>query len=180
MLVVLSACQTAMMDGSDPMASVAGRLTTTGIPSILAMTHSVLVATTRMLFGKFYQNLAHGSDIAAALDSARIYLDNNPKRYEVQRGLTRQMLKLEDWFLPALFCSGSNAALLTAKPNAKLPPPVANKSNLRRSRRPGSLAAAANCGTSNAGSPSTRRGASRSPALAVRARPSWLWKQAAG
>jgi CHAT domain len=105
-------------------------LTTTGIPSILAMTHSVLVATTRMLFGKFYQNLARGSDIAAALDSARVYLDNNPERYEVQRGLTRQMLKLEDWFLPALFSSG-NAALLTAKPKAKLPPPIAKKSNLR-------------------------------------------------
>ena len=119
------------------MASVAGRLTTTGIPSILAMTHSVLVATTRMLFGKFYQNLAHGSDIAAALDSARIYLDNNPKRYEVQRGLTRQMLELEDWFLPALFSSSSNAALLTAKPKAKLPPPVANKSNLRAEQEAG-------------------------------------------
>jgi hypothetical protein len=136
MLVVLSACQTAMMDGSDPMASVAGRLTSTGIPSILAMTHSVLVATTRMLFGKFYQNLARGSDIAAALDSARVYLDNNPERYEVQRGLTRQLLKLEDWFLPALFSSG-NAALLTAKPKAKLPPPVANKSNLRAEQEAG-------------------------------------------
>lgn len=62
MLVVLSACQTAMLgdESSDPMASVAGRLTATGIPSILAMTHSVLVATTRMLFGKFYQNWRAG------------------------------------------------------------------------------------------------------------------------
>jgi tetratricopeptide (TPR) repeat protein len=131
MLVVLSACQTAKIDAGnkDPMASVAGRLTTTGIPSILAMTHSVLVATTRMLFGKFYQDLARGSDIAAALDNARIYLINNPKRYEVQRGLTRQMLELKDWFLPALFSSG-NAALLTAKSSAELPPSAAHKSNL--------------------------------------------------
>ena len=138
MLVVLSACQTAKIDAenTDPMASVAGRLTTTGIPSILAMTHSVLAITTKMLFGKFYQNLARGSDIAAALDSARIYLDNNPERYEVQRGLTRQMLKLEDWFLLALF-SSSNAALLTAKPKAKLPPPAAKKSNLRPEQEAG-------------------------------------------
>lgn len=58
-LVVLSACQTATLDAQgDPMASVAGRLTTTGIPSILAMTHAVLVPTTRILFSKFYESLA--------------------------------------------------------------------------------------------------------------------------
>ena len=46
-LVILSACQSAALDTEgDPMASVAGRLTATGIPAILAMTHSVLVATT--------------------------------------------------------------------------------------------------------------------------------------
>jgi len=54
-LVVLSACQSASLDRhGDPMASVAGRLTSTGIPAILAMTHAVLVATTRALFGRFY------------------------------------------------------------------------------------------------------------------------------
>jgi tetratricopeptide (TPR) repeat protein len=136
MMVVLSACQTAMMNGSDPLASVAGRLTTTGIPSILAMTHSVLAVTTKTLFGQFYEKLAKGSDIAAALDGARVYLDNNPERYEVQRGLTRRMLELEDWFVPALF-SSSNAALLTAKPKTKFPPPVANKSNLRPEQEAG-------------------------------------------
>jgi len=117
MLVVLSACQTAALgeDSQDPMASVAGRLTTTGIPSIIAMTHSVLVATTRMLFGKFYQNLARGRGLASSLDKARIHLANNPDRYEVQRGDQRAMLKLEDWFLPALFHGGANSALLTNK-----------------------------------------------------------------
>ena len=42
------------------MASVAGRLTATGIPAILAMTHSVLVATTTALFGHFYQQPGQG------------------------------------------------------------------------------------------------------------------------
>ena len=46
------------------------------------------------------------------------------------------MLELEDWFLPALF-SSSNAALLNAKPKAKLPPPVASKSNLRAEQEAG-------------------------------------------
>jgi len=116
-LVVLSACQTAALDAQgDPMASMAGRLTTTGIPAILAMTHAVLVPTTRMLLGKFYESLARGRGIATALDDARIYLANNPEKYEVRRGNGRQMLELDDWFLPALFHAGADSPLLTTRP----------------------------------------------------------------
>ena len=115
-LVVLSACQTAALDAnsSDPMASVAGKLTATGIPAILAMTHSVLVATTRTLFGKFYGSLARGRGIATALDNAAAFLDlpENRKKYEVRRGDDRVMLELQDWFVPALFHGGSDSPLL--------------------------------------------------------------------
>ena len=49
------------------------------------MTHAVLVATTRMLFGKFYESLARGRGIAAAIDNARAWLANNPGKYKVRR-----------------------------------------------------------------------------------------------
>lgn len=118
-LIVLSACQTAALDREgDPMTSVAGRLTATGIPAILAMTHSVLAKTTEQLFGKFYESLAKGRGIATALDDARAWLDNNPEKFEVRRGDKRQMLKLDDWFLPALFHGGNDVPLLT--PGAEL------------------------------------------------------------
>ena len=44
------------------------------------MTHAVLVATTRILFGKFYESLARGRGIATALDDARTWLANNPEK----------------------------------------------------------------------------------------------------
>ena len=54
-LVILSACQSAAQgDNDEPLGSVAARLTAAGIPAVLAMTHSVLVHTTRALFGEFY------------------------------------------------------------------------------------------------------------------------------
>ena len=113
-LVVLSACQTATLDAQgDPMASVAGRLTTTGIPAILAMTHAVLVPTTKILFGKFYESLARSRGIATALDDARTFLANNPEKFEVHRGKHRQKLELDDWFVPALFHGGTDSPLLT-------------------------------------------------------------------
>lgn len=131
-LVVLSACQTAALEYSggdgakDPLASVAGRLTTTGIPAILAMTHSVLVATTRQLFANFYQSLAQGRGLAGALDDARVYLANNPAKFPVRRGAAWQPLELQDWFLPALFHAGEDAALLAPlRAAAKTPPPAA-------------------------------------------------------
>lgn len=115
-LVVLSACQSAALDSEgDPMASVAGRLTSTGISAILAMTHSVLVATTQALFGQFYQNLAKGRGIARSLDNARAWLANNPEKHEVQRGDQRRKLELQDWFIPALFHGGTDAPLLIAQ-----------------------------------------------------------------
>ncbi len=119
-LVILSACQSAAQDTEgDPMASVAGRLTTTGIPAILAMTHAVLAVTTCALFGRFYQSLARGKGIATALDDARALLANNPEKFQVQRGNRRQTLKLDDWFLPALFHAGGDVPLLTRDGDAR-------------------------------------------------------------
>ncbi|MCB1875302.1 MAG: tetratricopeptide repeat protein [Chromatiales bacterium] len=116
-LVVLSACQSATLNAEgDPMAGVAGGLTTTGIPAILAMTHSVLVKTTEALFGNFYQSLARGRGIVQALDDARAWLANNPDKFPVRRGDAWHMLQLQDWFLPALFHVGRDAPLLTTEP----------------------------------------------------------------
>ncbi len=94
-LIILSACQTAAHgDNRDPMSSVAARLTAAGIPAVLAMSHSVLVPTTRMLFGQFYKDLARVRPVGESLDNARRFLKNNPRKYEVQRGPKRIWLEL--------------------------------------------------------------------------------------
>lgn len=142
-LVILSACQSAAVGGEQtktdseaerPMGGVAARLTATGIPSVLAMTHSVLVHTTRALFGEFYKELARHKSIGEALDNARRYLANHPEKYEVQRGPDRVPLKLYDWFLPALYQAGSDGPLLTkaeaGRQEAETPSPA--RTNLPR------------------------------------------------
>ena len=111
-LMALSACQSAKVGGDDPMGSVAARLTHAGIPAVIAMTHSVLVQTTRELFGQFYKELVSGKGIGEALDNARRHLYLHQERGERQRGESRITLKLQDWFLPALYQTGSDAPLL--------------------------------------------------------------------
>lgn len=111
-LMALSACQSAKVGGDEPMGCVAARLTHAGIPAVIAMTHSVLVQTTRELFGQFYKHLVSGRGIGEALDNARRHLYLHQGRGERQRGESRITLKLQDWFLPALYQTGSDAPLL--------------------------------------------------------------------
>jgi tetratricopeptide (TPR) repeat protein len=135
-LVILSACQSAALgDTDEPLGSVAVRLTATGIPAVLAMTHSVLVATTQALFGEFYENLAKGRGVGEALDNARRYLKNHPEKYQVQRGPRRVPLKLDDWFLPALYQSGADVPLLK-KARGKSPQPEATAPRTNLPPRP--------------------------------------------
>src|SRR6185436_6306108 len=136
-LVILSACQSAAVQDignaadSHPMGSVAARLTATGIPSVLAMTHSVLVHTTRALFGEFYKELARHKTIGESLDNARRYLANHPEKYEIQRGPIRVPLRLFDWFLPALYQPGADGPLLLEAPPGE-DPPAALRTNLEK------------------------------------------------
>lgn len=114
-LVILSACQSAAHgDGDEPLGSVAARLTAAGIPAVLAMSHSVLVPTTQALFGEFYQHLAKGRGLGAALDKARRYLDNHPEKYRLQLGGQAIALNLHDWFIPTLYHAGADSPLLSA------------------------------------------------------------------
>jgi tetratricopeptide (TPR) repeat protein len=114
-LVVLSACQSATMGEDDAMGGVSAWLTQAGIPSVLAMTHSVLVATTRALFGSFYSSLLQGKTVGGALDDARAQLYFDPRRGERLRGEGGGhsiSLKLSDWFLPTLYQAGRDQPLL--------------------------------------------------------------------
>jgi tetratricopeptide (TPR) repeat protein len=111
-LMVLSACQSAMVTGDDALGCVAARLTHSGIPAVLAMTYSVLVKTTEQLFGKFYGELAGGESLGVALANARRDLARNKKRGLRWRGTEQIELELSDWFLPAWYQAGGDITLL--------------------------------------------------------------------
>ena len=119
-LVVLSACQSSMYGVGErekneelaAIGSVAARLTQTGVQSVLAMSYSVLVKTTEMLFGSFYGELVRGKGIGESLDNARRSLMQNPERGGRSRGQDRIEMKLQDWFVPTLYQSGSDRGMV--------------------------------------------------------------------
>ncbi|WP_271252703.1 CHAT domain-containing protein [Pseudanabaena sp. Chao 1811] len=114
--IILSACQSAAVGGDDALGSVAARLTQAGMPSVLAMQYSVLAVTARQLFGKFYGFLLRGQGVGEALENARRDLYLNKERGDRPRGKDRVVLKVQDWFLPALYQVGNDGALFNPHP----------------------------------------------------------------
>ena len=131
-LVILSACQSATQtQEGEPLGSVAARVAAAGMPAVIAMTHSVLTATTRQLFETFYRQLAHGATVGTALAAARVQLYTHPNRYKIsrwseQRGTWQEWLKLHDWCVPTLYQTGADISLVSSA-----------GSHARKSRAPG-------------------------------------------
>jgi hypothetical protein len=97
-LFFLEACQTAKSD-LDPAASVAGKLLQSGVASVVAMSHSVLVETARRFVTVFYQELMSGRRVGQAMLAGQRALHADKRRGRVLTG----ELELQDWFVPVLF-----------------------------------------------------------------------------
>jgi len=129
-LMVLSACQSAMVAHDDeeteeePIGSIAVGLVASGVPSVLAMSYSVMVRATELLFGGFYREIAAGESVGVALDKARQALLQDRKRRDLQRGQERVVIAVSDWFLPTLYQAAEDTPLvskMTPKPPQPLP-----------------------------------------------------------
>jgi tetratricopeptide (TPR) repeat protein len=97
-LVFLEACQTALAEQASE--SVASELLKAGVASVVAMSHSVLVETSRRFVEAFYQELAAGRRVGDAMLQGQNTLKDDPLRGRIF-GVGE--LRIEDWFVPVLF-----------------------------------------------------------------------------
>ncbi|HEX3530987.1 MAG TPA: CHAT domain-containing protein [Thermoanaerobaculia bacterium] len=111
-LVFLEACQTAVAE-VDPTASVAAKLLDEGVTSVVAMSHSVLVETSRRFVAAFYAELAGGARVGRAMLAGQQALFADARRGKV---LGAGELKLQDWFVPVLYQEEQDPQLLTRIP----------------------------------------------------------------
>jgi len=114
-LFFLDACQTAVAE-KDPTASVAGRLLQSGVASVVAMSHSVLVETARRFVAVFYGELMSGRRVGRAMLAGQRALSGNTYRGRAFSG----ELRLQDWFVPVLFQEERDLQLLTAGPGEQV------------------------------------------------------------
>jgi tetratricopeptide (TPR) repeat protein len=110
-LFFLEACQSAKAV-NQPSASVAGRLLESGVASVAAMSHSVLVETARRFVSEFYRELMIGKRVGQAMLAGQRALKVDTFRGHVFTG----ELHLEDWFVPVLFQEEQDPQLIREVP----------------------------------------------------------------
>ncbi|WP_308874958.1 TIR domain-containing protein [Thiothrix subterranea] len=131
-LVFLEACQTAQTD-TDPSASVAAKLLEEGIASVVAMSHSVLVATARRFVTQFYRTLAEGQRIGKAMLAGQTELMRDTFRLPIAGAGD---LHLQDWFVPILYQEQHDPQLFARLPSATAQLMTAQQHQTRLGRLP--------------------------------------------
>ncbi|MBZ5618687.1 MAG: tetratricopeptide repeat protein [Acidobacteriia bacterium] len=124
-LFFLDACQTAVAR-EDPTTSVAGKLLESGVASIVAMSHSVLVETARRFVAKFYEELMAGKRVGQAMLAGQQVLKSDTFRGKV----FNLELRLEDWFVPVLFQEEQDAPLIRKLPSERIQALIAKQREL--------------------------------------------------
>jgi tetratricopeptide (TPR) repeat protein len=115
-LVFLEACQTAKIE-EDPTASVAASLLKEGVSSVVAMSHSVLIETTKRFVQAFYNKLAHGARVGSAMIAGQLDLIGNTYRGKI---MGAGELHLQDWFVPVLYQEEQDLQLVTTVPPSEV------------------------------------------------------------
>ncbi len=111
-LVFLEACQTAQAESANE--SVASALLKTGVGSVVAMSHSVLVETSRRFVEAFYRALSHGERVGSAMLAGQRELKDDPVRGRVF-GVGE--FRLHDWFVPVLYQDRDDPQLFLETPS---------------------------------------------------------------
>ncbi len=101
-LAVLDACQSALGAAGDAFSSVATRLIQGGVDAVVAMSASLLVASSTLFFEAFYRELVAGTPAPIAQERARQALHDDPRRHLLSRRRDEeaQPVELRDWWLP--------------------------------------------------------------------------------
>jgi tetratricopeptide (TPR) repeat protein len=126
-LAVLDACQSALGAADDAFSSVATRLIQGGVDAVVAMSASLLVASSTLFFEAFYRELLAGTPAPMAQERARQALHDDPRRHLLSRRRDEeaQPVELRDWWLPHYYQQRPLVLRSTqqlSKPEAQLVP----------------------------------------------------------
>jgi tetratricopeptide (TPR) repeat protein len=110
-LVFLDACRSAQSESARE--SVASALLKIGIRAVVAMSHNVLVETSRRFVEAFYRALSGGERIGSAMLAAQRELKDSPVRGRV---FGQGEFTLQDWFVPVLYQDRDDPQLFRQTP----------------------------------------------------------------
>ena len=110
-LVCLDACQSAQAGQASE--SVASALLKVGVASVVAMSHSLLVETSRRFVEAFYGALVQGKRVGDAMLAGQRQLKEDTFRGRI---FGAGELRLDDWFVPVLYQEKDDPQLFKSTP----------------------------------------------------------------
>ncbi|MGB0387391.1 MAG: tetratricopeptide repeat protein [Ardenticatenaceae bacterium] len=128
-IAILNACQSGKQTGTSE-SSLASRLMTAGVQTVLAMAYSVTVSAAKLMMTTLYRQLLQENELAVAIRHAREALYNHKAR----GAYFDQLIDLEDWLLPIVYQSGG-AQSLSSLPLRKPTPAERQAYYLKRATR---------------------------------------------
>ncbi len=103
-LVVLNACEGARASSRDPYSSVAAKLVHQGIPAVIAMQYEISDVAARIFAHDFYEQLAAGQPVDAAVGQAR-----RAVQFDIKESL--------EWLTPVLHSRSPDGVLFRIAPS---------------------------------------------------------------
>ncbi|MBP7963806.1 MAG: tetratricopeptide repeat protein [Caldilineaceae bacterium] len=130
-LVFLDACQSSQ--SQEELNSVATRLLQEGVSSVVAMSYTVLVETSRRFVERFYAELAQGRPVGGAMLAGQQALEADAFRIVV---MGAGDLSMRDWFVPVLYQDAADPQLFTRLPGAAAAQLTTQRARLRLGELP--------------------------------------------
>ncbi len=112
-LVFLDACQSSQ--SQEELNSVATRLLQEGVSSVVAMSYTVLVESSRRFVERFYAELAQGRPVGGAVLAGQRALETDSYRIDV---MGAGPLHMRDWFVPVLYQDAADPQLFRRLPGS--------------------------------------------------------------
>jgi len=132
-MVILSACETALVEGDNPFSSAAAELIRAGIPVVIAMQSKVEETAAREFGVRFFTYLLQRHPIDTCVNAGRLAMREDERDH--------QRIGKTQWAVPVLFLSTSTKEIFTFKPTSAISPAIekhraAQKAKFPRRVRP--------------------------------------------
>lgn len=132
---ILEACKTAERR-ANVFASVAPELLRCGVGSVVAFSHGLSVAASRLLVNRFYARIVRGDSIGQSLDAGRLAMLADPVRHTTHAGVR---IAVRDAHVPQLYQAGDDPVPVPSgasrrRPTADRGPPLSGEGSHLRPR----------------------------------------------
>jgi hypothetical protein len=127
-IVILSACETAVVEGNDPFSSAAAEIINAGIPVVVAMQSKVEETAAREFGLRFFNYLLQRHPIDTCVNAGRLAILEDERDH--------QRIGKTQWAVPVLYLSTRSEEIFDFKPTSSVNPAIEKHRAIQKAKFP--------------------------------------------